>query len=86
MVWIISLKQRIFCGTRRWLINCGVSRESILGSLLLLIYINNLPQPLNEARSLYHYADDTCIFYQDQDIEKKEKVLTKNCCHSLNDL
>ena len=44
--------------------------------LLLSIYINDLPQALNKNES-YLYADDTCIFYQDKDIEKTEKVLNK---------
>ena len=43
------------------LINCGVPQRSILGLLLFLIYINDLPQVLNETVS-YIYADDTCIF------------------------
>ena len=37
------------------------------GSLLFLIYINDLPQSLSELGS-YFYADDMCIFYQDKDI------------------
>ena len=52
---------------------CGVPQGSILVSLLLSIYINDLPQALNKNES-YLYADDTCIFYQDKDIEKTEKL------------
>lgn len=53
------------------LINCVILHESILGSLIVLIYINDLPQGFNEIGS-YPYADNT--FYQDKDIEKVQKV------------
>ena len=44
--------------------------------LLFQIYINELPQTLSEIGS-YLYVGDTCIFYQDQDVEKIEKILNK---------
>ena len=58
------------------LINCGLPQGSILGLLLVLIFINDLPHALNKSGS-YFYADDTCIFYQDKHVEKMEKVLNK---------
>ena len=58
------------------LINCVVLQQSMLGPLLFLIYINYLPQALNEARP-YLYVNDTCIFYHDKDVEKTEKVSNK---------
>ena len=44
--------------------------------MYIYLYINDLPQALNETES-YLYADDICIFYQDKDFEKIEKVLNK---------
>ena len=54
----------------------GAPQGSILGPLLFLLHVNDLPQPLSDAGS-YLYADDTCIFYQHEDVKKIENVLNK---------
>ena len=54
----------------------GVPQASILGRLLFLLYVNDLPQLLSDAGSYLH-ADDNCIFYQDEDVNKIENVLNK---------
>ena len=54
----------------------GVPQGSILGPLLFLLYVNDLPQSLSDVGS-YLYGDDTCIFYQHEDIRKIENVLNK---------
>ena len=48
----------------------GVPQGSFLRPLLFLLYVNDLPQS-------YCYADDTCIFYQNEDVKKVENVSNK---------
>ena len=54
----------------------SVPQGSILEQLLFLLYVNDLPQSLSDTGS-YLYADDTCIFYQHEDVKKIENVLNK---------
>ena len=48
----------------------------ISGSLIFLLYINDVPQAVNWELLLY--ADDTYLIFQNEDITKIETSLNKN--------
>ena len=55
---------------------CGVSQGSILGPLLFLIYVNDMPQAVNS--DLFLYADDSCLMFQHKEVEATERVLNND--------
>ncbi len=59
-------------------LTCGVPQGSILGPLLFLLYVNDMPGATN--CELLLYADDTCLLFQDKD----PKVIELNLKNNFN--
>ena len=58
-------------------VNSGVPQGTVLGLLLFLIYINDLPNCINIGRKVRLFSDD-CIIYRTIKTEKDSKVLQQD--------
>ena len=57
-------------------VTCGVPQGSVLGPLLFLLYINDLPN-ISKKLSFFLFADDTNIYYQSSDLKELEKTVNE---------
>ena len=58
-------------------ISTGVPQGSIIGPLLFVLVINDLPTHLDNCGTLM-YADDTVLFYSSKDVKKIQYALMKD--------
>ena len=65
-------------------LECGVSQGSILGPLLFLLYVNDIPGAVGCEMLLY--ADDTCLVFQAKDLDTISDDSTPNLINFVTGL
>ena len=60
----------------------GVPQGSVLGPLLFIMYINNLPS-VTKYSKVHLYADDTLLFLESSSVRAIEATLSQDLDHTF---
>ena len=64
-------------------VTCGVPQGSILGPLLFIVYINDLPNCVQSCR-VAMYADDTIVYFSHRSIQTIQETLQNDCTRLMH--
>ena len=64
-------------------LNCGIPEGSVLGPLLVVLYINDINQAIKVCK-VHHFADDTNLLCLSNSIKKLNKLVYANLKYLVN--